>query len=268
MRKSASQERRLKPSQAMNQTTKPAAASSDGENTFGFRPLYQQVRERLVARLIDGTWPPGLLLPSEQQLAAELGVSQGTVRKALDAIAADNLLIRRQGRGTFVAEPEEGRILFQFFRLTADDGRRRFPQSRLLSVTQGKATGVERRRLALESGATVWRVRRVRELDDTPMLIEKIVLPAARFPDLGALQKIPNNVYALYASAYGVTIARAEEKLKAVAATTEDARRLNCPPNTPLLFIDRVAFSIDEIPAEWRVSRCLSDGYHYLSDLK
>jgi len=252
----------------MDQTAKTTAPSRDGETAFGFRPLYQQVRERLVARLVDGTWPPGLLLPSEQQLAAELGVSQGTVRKALDAIAADNLLVRRQGRGTFVAEPEEGRILFQFYKLTADDGRRRFPQSTVLGVAQGKATSVERRRLALDPGAMVWRVRRVRDLDDKPMLVEKIVLSAARFANLGALKKIPNNVYALYASAYGVTIARAEEKLKAVAATAEDARRLNCAQKTPLLLIDRLAFSIDETPTEWRVSRCLTDGYHYLSDLK
>lgn len=252
----------------MNRKTKTTAPGKGDEMALGFRPLYQQVRERLVARLIDGTWPPGLLLPSEQQLAAELGVSQGTVRKALDAIAADNLLVRRQGRGTFVPEPEEGRILFQFYKLTADDGRRRFPQSTVLGVAQGKATSVERQRLALDRGAKVWRVRRVRELDDTPMLVEKIVLPAARFADLGALKEIPNNVYALYASAYGITIARAEEKLKAVAATTEDARRLNCPPNTPLLHIDRLAFSIDETPTELRISRCLTDGYHYLSDLK
>jgi GntR family transcriptional regulator len=252
----------------MNGKTNTTAPDKSGEMALGFRPLYQQVRERLVARLIDGTWSPGLLLPSEQQLAAELGVSQGTVRKALDAIAADNLLIRRQGRGTFVAEPEEGRILFQFYKLTADDGRRRFPQSTVLGVAEGKATSVERRRLALDRGATVWRLRRVRELDDKPILVEKIVLAAARFADLGALPEIPNNVYALYASAYGVTIARAEEKLKSVAATAEDARRLNCAPKTPLLSIDRLAFSIDGAPTEWRVSRCLTDGYHYLSDLK
>ncbi len=252
----------------MSQTTKSAAPGDDGDSAFGFRPLYQQVREILVTRLIDGTWPPGNLLPSELQLAAELGVSQGTVRKALDAIAADNLLIRRQGRGTFVAEPEEDRILFQFYKLTADDGRHRFPQSRLLGVTQGKATAAERARLALAPGARVWRVRRVRELDERPMLREKIVLSKARFPELGALKEIPNNVYALYASAYGVTIARAEEKLKAVAATTEDARHLHCAPGTPLLNIDRLAFSIDGTPVEWRVSRCLTDGYHYLSDLK
>ncbi len=252
----------------MNDATKTAAASGGGETALGFRPLYQQVRERLVARLSDGTWPPGLLLPSEQQLAAELGVSQGTVRKALDAIAADNLVVRRQGRGTFVAEPEEGRILFQFFKLTADDGRRRFPQSVVLGVAQGKASAAERQRLALAREAMVWRIRRLRELDERPMLVEKIVLPAARFPGLGALKEIPNNVYALYASAYGVTIAHAQEKLKAVAATATEARRLYCPANTPLLSIDRLAFSIDGTPVEWRVSRCLTDRYHYLCDLK
>src|SRR3954449_5070932 len=101
---------------------------------IGFRPLYRQVRDTLVRRIADGVWRPGQLLPSEPELAVDLGVSQGTVRKALDEMAAENLVIRRQGRGTFVARHDDARILFQFFKLLPDSGEKRFPESCVLSV--------------------------------------------------------------------------------------------------------------------------------------
>jgi len=106
---------------------------------LGFRPLYQQVRDAFVQRLVEGKWTPGQALPSEMELAAEVGVSQGTVRKALDALASENLVIRRQGRGTFVAEHDEARILFQFFKLVPDRGESRFPESRIVHVADGVA---------------------------------------------------------------------------------------------------------------------------------
>src|SRR5690606_120113 len=100
---------------------------------FAYKPLYVQVRDTLVRRLIDGLWQPGQLIPSEIELAREVGVSQGTIRKALDAMTTENLLVRRQGRGTYVAEPEDGRMLFQFFRLVQDGVARSFPTSQVQS---------------------------------------------------------------------------------------------------------------------------------------
>ena len=105
--------------------------------SFSYKPLYVQVKDSLVRRLIDGAWQPGQLIPSEMELAREIGVSQGTIRKALDAMAADHLLVRRQGRGTYVAEPEESRILFRYFRMTPDSGEHSFPTSRILRCSTG-----------------------------------------------------------------------------------------------------------------------------------
>jgi len=246
---------------AVRQSDSPAAA-------LGFRPLYSQVREALVNRLIDGSWPPGFLLPSEQQLAAELGVSQGTVRKALDAMAADNLLVRQQGRGTFVAEPEDGRMLFQFFRLGSDDGRRTLPDSCVFAVKQAAAGPEEREMLDLPPQAQVWRIDRTRQMDGRTLIVERITLPADRFADLDQVDPIPNNVYGLYSQQYGLTIARAEEQLKAVAASAADARHLDCPAGTPLMQINRIGYGLDGTPLEWRVSRCLTDGFHYSVSLK
>jgi GntR family transcriptional regulator len=246
---------------AVRQSDSPAAA-------LGFRPLYSQVREALVDRLIDGSWPPGFLLPSEQQLAAELGVSQGTVRKALDAMAADNLLVRQQGRGTFVAEPEDGRMLFQFFRLGSDDGRRTLPDSSVFAVKRAAAGLEEREMLDLPPQAQVWRIDRTRQMDGRTLIVERITLPADRFSDLDQVDPIPNNVYGLYSQQYGLTIARAEEQLKAVAASPADARHLDCPAGTPLMQINRIGYGLDGTPLEWRVSRCLTDGFHYSVSLK
>src|SRR3546814_11374588 len=105
----------------------------------GFKPLYQQVKDLLIGRLIGGHWKPGDLLPSEMQLAEELGVSQGTVRTALDEMTAVNLLVRRQGRGTYVAEHDQAHALFHFLQLTARRGRPLVPESRMLRPAPGRA---------------------------------------------------------------------------------------------------------------------------------
>ncbi|WEX09818.1 GntR family transcriptional regulator [Chelativorans sp. AA-79] len=235
---------------------------------FGFRPLYLQVKESLVRRLIEGSWQPGQIIPSEMDLARELGVSQGTVRKALDAMTAENLLIRRQGRGTYVAEPEESRILFQFFRLVPDSGERSFPNSRVLQSKLANASKEEAESLKISIGADVWKIERLRTLQQAPLLIETITLPAARFPGFEALTEIPNNVYRLYSQRWGITIAGASEKLKAVGASIRDARMLGCRPGVPMLHISRTALDLAQEPVELRVSRCLTERAHYVSDLR
>lgn len=240
-------------------------AMGDGESV-GMKPLYRQVRDTLIRRMVDGVWAPGEPLPSEMQLAADLGVSQGTVRKALDEMAAENLVVRRQGRGTFVGRHDEDRILFQFFKLVANDGSRRFPDSRVLSIGKARASAAEAEALKLERGSRVVRIRRIRVVDGVPLLVERLTLPDALFPGLTETE-LPNNLYGLYAARYGITIARANEKLRAVASPEEDAAELGVPGGTPALLIDRLAYSLDQIPVEWRVSLCLTTHFHYLSDL-
>ncbi len=236
--------------------------------TFAYKPLYMQVKDQLVRRLIDGEWQPGQLIPSEMELARQVGVSQGTIRKALDAMTAENLLIRRQGRGTFVASPEESRILFQFFRMVPDDGETSFPQSRILKRDRARATRRDAQALDLQAGEAVWLTERLRSIRDRPLLVETIRLPAARFAGFGEVAALPNNVYGLYSQRWGVTIARASERLKAVAASEADAAHLGCKTHTPLLEITRVAYDLENKPVELRVSRCLTDMAHYAAELR
>lgn len=247
-----------------NKDAGPAAVEPEA---FGFRPLYRQVRDRLIRRLVDGVWAPGEPLPSEIQLAGELGVSQGTVRKALDAMAAENLVVRRQGRGTFVTRHDEERIMFQFFKLVGDDGVRSFPQSTVLSLSQGKANAAERETLKLVKDARVIRIRRLRSIDRTPAIVENIALPEQMFPGLAGME-LPNNLYGLYAMHFGVTVASTREQLKAVVVSEGDAEALGVSSGSPALKIDRLALSLERHPVEWRISVCLTDNLHYLSELR
>jgi len=227
----------------------------------GFKPLYQQVKDLLIGRLIGGYWKPGDLLPSEFQLAEELGVSQGTVRKALDEMTAGNLLVRRQGRGTYVAEHDQEHALFHFFKLTDRAGQPLVPESRVLRLSRGAARSGEAEHLQLAAGDEVVRITRVRSLAGRPAIFERIMLPAALFPGLDEKRDLPNTLYTLYARDYGVTIARAEERLSAVPAGAEAARHLGIDRDAPLLAIDRTARALDANPlggrpVEWRLSLC------------
>jgi GntR family transcriptional regulator len=234
---------------------------------LGFHPLYRQVRDLLVKRIVDGVWKPGEVLPNEFDIAADLGVSQGTVRKALDQLEAEKFVLRRQGKGTFVASHDEARILFQFFKLVPDSGVSEFPDSRILSVAAVAADARAGSALALRAGARVVRIERVRSLAGRICIFERILLPRALFPGIEK-RDLPNNLYELYRSDFGVTIVRASEKLKAIAAKPRDAKHLGLKARAPLLSVDRTAFADDGRPVEWRVSLCQTDTLHYLADLR
>lgn len=242
-------------------------APMETRNALGFRPLYRQARDVLVGRINDGTWQAGQAIPSEMEIAADLGVSPGTARKALDEMESENLVVRHQGRGTFVARHDDARIIFQFFKLTPDSGEREFPTSKVLRSHVSAAGPDAVKVLKLRAGARVLQIERIRSLSGKAAIAETITLPYAPFSGAEKLD-LPNNLYELYRSRFGVTIARSTEKLKAVAAKRREEKHLGVKAGTPLLSIDRTAFSLDGKPTEWRVSVCRTDIIHYLSDLK
>jgi GntR family transcriptional regulator len=227
-----------------------------------YRPLYQQVYDFLVKQIAAGEWRPGESLPSEQALAGRLNVSQGTVRKALDALAADNLIDRRQGKGTYVAEHTQERALFRFFRMARPGGARVLPTSAGDVLKRRAARAPETAKLVLKPGSEVYEVTRLRTIDGEPAVLEKIVVPAALFPGLERHDPLPNAIYALYQTVYGINIVSTEEELRADAARKEDCRRLNLELGAPLLHIERVAISLEGARVEWRTSRC--DTTHFV----
>lgn len=235
----------------------------------GQGPLYRQVKQRVIRNLIDETWKPGDMLPSEPRLAAAYGVSPGTVRRALDELVAENLLVRQQGKGTIVCRHDPERSLFHFFRMADAVGLRPTPDSRVLACGRRRAERAEAARLGLAAGAAVVVIDRVRSAAGTPLLVERLVLPARLFGALAGMPpaELPNTLYTLYEERFGVTVYRAAEQLRAVAADAQEAALLAVPAGAPLLEIDRLATTLDGAAVEWRVSRCRTDGYRYRVEL-
>lgn len=234
-------------------------------NEKGSVPLYMQIKELFITNISDGQWSPGDLIPSEIQLAQQLGVSQGTVRKAITELVEQNVLTRRQGRGTFVAYHDTQRALFHFFHIVDDNGQKVLPDSKTLACRRKRASRLESAKLQLGVGESVIRIERIRKLNDHPTILETITLPSQPFAELGNVGAcdLPNMLYELYEKKFGITIHSAEEHLRAVAASNHDASLLDLTIGTPLLEIERVAMTLDKLPVELRISRCITSHHHY-----
>ena len=149
--------------------------------TPSYRPLYQQIKEALLARIVSGDWPPGTFIPSESALSKEYGVSVGTLRKALDVLANELVVIRHQGKGTVVATHDSDRSLFQFFHLVGNDGKHSLPASRVLVRERRRARVEEAKILMLKPREQIVYIQRVRDLDDKPALLESVLVSEERF---------------------------------------------------------------------------------------
>jgi GntR family transcriptional regulator len=221
------------------------------------RPLYQQVHDHLLGRIVAGEWPPGDYLPSEQRLAASLGVALGTVRRALDELVQAGVVERRQGRGTAVLRHSSDRARFRFLRLVGADGSRIVPSGRVLTAKQRPARAEEARGLALPPGAAVLALTRERRIGTRALVHETIALPLPLFARLQVPvgQDLAEELYVLYQRDCGVTVARAEDRISPEAASVPVARCLGVAPGAPILRILRIAFGLDGAAVEHRVSR-------------
>ncbi len=249
-----------------------AAAPAAGTSTPAFSPLYQQIKTLILHSLQAGEWKPGDLIPSEIELAARFKVSQGTVRKAIDELAADNLLARRQGKGTFVATHAEQHIQYRFLRLHPDVGTldSEGPAKReVLGCRRMRASAEVAAALQLRAGDAVVQVSRVLSFQGTPTILEDLWLPGSAFRGLTleTLSEHAGPMYALFETQFGVRMVRAEERIKAVAASETAAERLQVPAGTPLLSVERLAYTYNGVPMELRRGLYRTDRHHYRNEL-
>jgi GntR family transcriptional regulator len=238
--------------------------------TPSFAPLYQQIKGLLEKSLEAREWRPGEAIPSELELASRFRVSQGTVRKAIDALAADNLVVRRQGKGTFVAtHTEEQASTFRFLRIRRNDGKAEYPASRLLDVRRTKASSEIARLLELRPGDPVIVLRRVLEYSGEPTVLDEITLPATLFRGLtkAKYDAYRGSMYGFFETQFGVRMLKAQEKLRAVAADAGTAAILGIPAGSPLLTVDRVTLTYGDRPVEFRRGLCATRQHHYLNEL-
>jgi len=234
-----------------------------------FSPLYQQIKALITQSLQSGEWKPGEMIPSEVELANRYKVSQGTVRKAIDELAADNLVMRRQGKGTFVATHHEARAHIRFLRLRPDEGVPHYPESRFLEVKRLRAPADVARLLELKSGDAIIYIKRVQSFDAIPTIIEEQWLPGGLFKGLTAerLSEYKGPMYGLFESEFGTRMIRADEKVRAVVAGADEAALLGVAPGTPLLSAERVSFTYGDKPVELRRGLYLTTRHHYQNDL-
>jgi GntR family transcriptional regulator len=239
-----------------------------GPDFPAFQPLYRQIKALITQSLMSGEWRPGQPIPSEIELASRYSVSQGTVRKAVSELAEERVVVRQQGRGTFVASHAQERSQFPFLRVTPDEGELTELSAELLDLKRIR-DAASARLLGLNAGSSVLLLTRILKLNGVPACYEEVRLPASRLKGLTAavVRQHECMLYSMYETRFGMRVLHAQERIKAVAAPREVASLLGAPAGLPMLQIERLAFSYRHEPAELR--RCLCDTrlHHYRNSI-
>ena len=248
------------------------AQATAAQPTPAFSPLYQQIKDLILQSLQAGEWKPGESIPSEMDLATRFRVSQGTVRKAVDELASDNLLVRRQGKGTFVATHAEVLVQYRFLKLIPDagDSSSEGPAQReIIDCKRLRASSDVAHALGLRASDAVLQVRRVLSFANRPTILEDLWLPGGPFKGLTAerLSAYHGPMYALFETEFGVRMVRATEKIRAVLPDSGQSSLLKIKQNTPLLSVERIAFTYNDAPMEMRRGLYLTDTHHYRNEL-
>ncbi len=232
-------------------------------------PLYKEVKRQIMAELISGEWKPGNAIPAEKTLAERFAVSIGTIRKAIDELVAEQILVRHQGRGTFVATHTPKRMLYRFFHIVGEDGVKESPVPEMVSFTRDRADEEEAKRLNLLPGERVIRIVNLQYLGRKCVEGDHMVLTHDRFPDLTeeSLRDRDNTIYALYQTRYGINVVRAHERLRATLCDRNTAKLLKIDAGAPLMEINRTAMTYHNTPIELRRSLVNTEAHEYWNDL-
>lgn len=233
----------------------------------GAGPLYKIVERKIRQCLADGEWKPGEMLPPEAQLAKRFGVAVFTVRAGVRNLVSSNVLTRRQGKGTFVTV-HGSQPRFRFFNIYRNDGATVYPNRQLLDFKSETACDDVARMLRMrdDKPTAVFHFTLVLETDGIPIGFYDIFLSAARFAGLTEtdIRATTGNMYGLYQARFGINIVRTEERVSAVKADARSHSLLGVPMGDPAMRIDRIAFSFNDEPIEYRRIIHESSQYHYL----
>ncbi len=233
---------------------------------FSTRPLYLQVKDMLVQRIAGGSWKPGAAIPNEIELSRELGISVGTVRKALDEMEHERLISRRQGRGTFVIDQTSNEHAVRFSNIRDPNGIRINGDIASSTIVSAAANDSEAHHLQLRVGEPIYRIHRIRSHNEMPFMVEESVMPQAFFPGLETEKDASPSIVVL-AHHYGVLLGRAEEVVRAAIAKGEVARLLEVEEGAPIMLLDCVVHAIDRRPIEWRLASCNLRENHYFAEM-
>jgi len=231
-------------------------------------PAYREIARAMTRRLEQGAWMPGEAIPSEVRLKQEFGVAIGTIRKAVDELVAQNMLVRQQGRGTFVATHNRDRLLFHFFHVERQDSYKEYPDVRLHDFERTRLNREVAAKLGMHEGDRALRFRNTLALEGKPLMQDDITLPEALFPRLTEkkLRERPGTLYNLYQDDYRINVVRTAQRLSAASVPRDVARALDLPAGLPVLVIRRVAFAYHDRPVEFRISYVDTRRHDYVGD--
>jgi GntR family transcriptional regulator len=233
-------------------------------------PLYIQIKKRIIESLVSSEWVPGQSIPSEMALAKKYNVSQGTVRKAIDDLVADKILIRRQGKGTFVSSHNEENIQLRFLRLTEKSGKKEKLENKLISFEREKASNQIAKVLGINTSSTLISIKRLLTFNGKPLILDFIKIPSVSFRGLTSEKVVEKkgSMYRMYETDFGIQMLHADEKIKAVAANKESSSNLNISEGSPLLSVERLSYTYDAKPIEWRLGLCVTLDHYYKTELE
>jgi GntR family transcriptional regulator len=255
---------------------RPTALRSSSSGPFGpiapqaaGMPLYRAVKRALLRAIESGALTPGAALDNETALAAAFEVSIGTLRQAVGELVAEHILVRRQGRGTFVATHSAERFLFQFFHVERSDALREAPSVELLHFERGRLDDEAAEALNRKSGDAAWLFENRLALQGRAVVHDCIVLPASLFRTFSEkrLRERPGTIYRLYQDDFAITVVRALERARAIAADRATARVLGIAAGTPVLQVRRTALTFGDKPVEYRVSTLHTALHDYVQTL-
>lgn len=234
----------------------------------GAEPLYKQVKNKIIQNLTSDEWKPGSAIPSETKLAETYGVGVSTIRMAIGELVAARILIRRQGKGTFVSSRADQHSVYQFFHVVKDGADREAPVSELLSFKRGQADDKVADILNLprsSKDSEVFKLRNLLRISGNPVALYDIVIPCALFKGLNenVIRNFGRTLYGVYQSRYGITIVSTTEELRAVKADSTVARSLKIQTGDPVIEVTRVASTFDSKPVEVRRGWVNTKGFHY-----
>jgi GntR family transcriptional regulator len=232
-------------------------------------PLYKKIKLDVTRALSRGEFDANEPLPTERQLAERYHASVGTVRRAMDELVAEHVVVRQQGRGTFLARFSPERMLNRFWRVVRKDGSREIPIVQTVTFEKVTASKEAADALAIAEGDPVYHIVNVLLLGGNPVLVDDVLAPDALFPDMTERDFVARDttMYGFYQERYGVSVFRVVDRLGAVAADTKTARRLSVPVFTPLLTFTRVAYAFGDRPVEYRRTWFHSFAYEYRNEI-
>jgi GntR family transcriptional regulator len=259
----------LKEQQLSSKRSQGTEAAPAALNPKSLLPLYHQLFEILHHELTTGKWKPGDLLPPESELVRRYGVSRITVRKVLELLAREGLIVRERGRGTYAAHPRLEHAMTRIVSFTDDMRQRGFEAgTKLLFSGLMPAPESIARALGIEEGTELARLDRLRLADGQPMCVEQSYLVHKYLPGILRHDFSTQSLREVKVREYGIRWSRARQTIQAILAPAELARVLGLKANSPLLYIERVSYSQDDVPVEflrvyYRADRYIL--YHELS---